>query len=144
MKITIKQLKQLIREAIYQGPDVPVTMQTSPDYEMMYKRTGNRYPGRFYSEVTTLMLDAPGLDRGFFTTGVLQVVFKPTSDFKVLVKPQDVRELLASLGFSRAATNSVEVRFIKNHGDVCSMKVGSKFLSEWLDLFGTETTIDLT
>lgn len=65
MKITIKQLKQLIREAIYQGPDVPVTMQTSPDYEMMYKRTGNRYPGRFYSEVTTLMLDAPGLDRGF-------------------------------------------------------------------------------
>lgn len=144
MQITLKQLKKLIREAMYQGPNIPVIMQTSPDYEMMYRRDGNRYPSRFNSEVIKLDLYAPGLDKAFFTTGILTVVFKPTSDFKVLVKPKDIRELLTSLGFSRAATNSVDVQFIKNHGDSCSMKVGSKFLQEWLDLFGAETIIDLT
>jgi hypothetical protein len=144
MKITIKELKNLIREAMYQGPNVPVIMQTSPDYEMMHRRVGNRYPGRFNSEVIELDLYAPGLDKAFFTTGVLTVVFNPTSDFKVLVKPKDIRELLTSLGFSRAATNSVDVQFIKYYGDSCSMKVRSKFLQEWLNLFGTETIIDLT
>jgi hypothetical protein len=144
MKITVKQLQNLIREAMYQGPNVPVIMQTSPDYEMMHRRAGNRYPGRFNSEVIELDLYAPGLDKALFTTGVLTVVFKPTSDFKVLVKSKDIRELLMSLGFSRAATNSVDVQFIKNYGDSCTMKVRSKFLQEWLDLFGTETVVDLT
>jgi hypothetical protein len=151
MKITVKELKNLIREAMYQGPGTAFLKTNVPVYAR------NPIRKELDSLVTKLCLVnipenstqyrrlRPGM---LLDTATLEIYFINDRSGRVkdsvIVHKQEFRDLLRSLGFSEKAISDVDFRYQDRGVNTIQMSAGVKFVAEWQALFGDETCVDLT
>jgi hypothetical protein len=131
MKITIKQLKQLIREAAYQGPDAK-TVLTVPYSTETAKRD---------VQVSRIEYEIHPQKR---SSGWIYIDLLESGNSDNLNRTQ-FRDLFSSLGFDRSAFNDIQFSAgkFKGLGNVYVVPVGHVFSKAWYSLFGHETVIDL-
>lgn len=139
MKITIKQLKQLIREAAYEGPGT-ASLTTIP-----HSGVSTKVSNRRESHISKLRL-TPGSKYVF---SELQIYFAENPS-KIssrmhghILNRRDLADVLLTLGFSEAAIRGVNFssQGASRDGSV-RMDVSKLFVAEWKDLIGT-LAIDL-
>ena len=133
MKITIRELKQLIKEAVFNTP--PKIDTSGKGYWTKTKKSVT---------ITTLALEADR-DEDPPQYGELRVFFKNwdvDKDGLIYTDPQFERkfvEILRTIGFSMKTAKSVSYSEQGMQGDdYVSMDVGADFIREWDDLVGQD------
>ena len=148
MKITVRQLKQLIREAVFAEPVKVGTATTTP-----WRRgevTGARENG---IHITKLFLDPreyyagyAGQPREFASLKVYFSDWDVSKFGKIFNDPRFMKEfhrILIMLGFSQKVARSVEYSDKGMQGrNYVDMIVNRAFMDEWEDLVG-ESSIEL-
>lgn len=131
MKITLKQLKHLIKEAAYQGPEAK-TVVTVPYSTETAKRD---------VQVSSIEYEIHPQKR---SSGWIYIDLLESGNSDNLNRSQ-FRDLFSSLGFNRSAFNDIQFSEgkIKGLGNVYVIPVGDVFHKAWRSLFGHETVIDL-
>ena len=145
MKITVRQLKQLIREAAYEGPGT-ASLTTVPD-----SLSSTKVSNRRESHISKLRLEPESrrLDSELYIyfaenpSPRFGARFEPGSHVHIVDKGE-LADVLLTLGFSKTAI-SRSVNFSLQHplldGGI-AIPVSKVFVREWKDLIGT-LAIDL-
>ena len=148
MKITIRQLKHLIREAAYEGPGTASLKTGATSF--------TRFTGDMrQSAVTKLRL--VGVKRRTGITRTLPIaddravleVYLADNKFRwhdprrheSIISKQEFRDLLRSLGFSERSLKDVDFDYHGGGKRAIEIDVGSVFIAEWIELFDDEKTV---
>lgn len=133
MKITVGQLKQLIREAAYEGPKTASLMV----------RPRKTSPSGYNSRLKITALHAGRVMQGSHAGGgYLDIHFlnPPNNVFDEpgdIVERIELEDILRSLGFSETAIAGVDTAECFATGDQClECFVTESFMLEWDDLIG--------
>jgi len=131
MRLTMQQLKKIIAEAVYQGPDMK-TVLTVPYSTNTAKRD---------VQVSNIEYEIHPQKR---SSGWIYITLRESGNSTNLNRSQ-LRNLFSSLGFTRAAFDDIQFSAGKFEGlgNVYVAPVGHAFGKAWRSLFGYETVIEL-
>lgn len=140
MKITVKQLKALIREAVFAEPvklGVSKHETSAADSTESVRITKLAFDAGEYEDVDHHRLSFPRL-KVYFSSRAFGKRFEVHAKDPKFIK--DLRKTLLTLGFSDSAVRAVNYGPGYMQGsNFVGMVAGPKFMSEWYDLVGARS-----
>lgn len=136
MKITVRELKQLIKEAAFEGPST-ASLSARP-----HKLSPSGYNKRL--KISRLEFGKRSPERGWLEIYFLRAPRDFFDQVGDVVEKTELADVLLTLGFSEEAAADVDHADSAPTGDGgIHLEVGSIFCVEWISLFGAERIVDL-